>query len=271
MTKAREITATDMHEVELASFASGQIVFFTCPKPSTSPSVNEDSAGLFPVAPGAGVLAVADGAGGLAGAAKASALAIGSLGAAVSRATEPEELRSLIMDGFEHANEAVLKLGIGAATTLAAVEVRDAQIRTYHAGDSSILVTGQRGKLKHLTVSHSPVSYAVEAGVMEEAEALRHEDLNIVSNFIGSKDLHISVGPLLTLAARDTVVVASDGLFDNLHSEEVSNIVRKGPLDEVGANLLNACRRRMYEPQEGDPSKPDDLTFIVFRLNTGVR
>ena len=48
-------------------------------------------------------------------------------------------------------------------------------------------------------------------------------------------------------------------------------IVRKGSLKDVGAQLLEACRRRMYEPEEGEPSKPDDLTFVVFRLNTGVR
>ena len=64
-------------------------------------------------------------------------------------------MRSRILDGFEEANEAVLGLGVGAATTLVAAEIEDTRVRSYHVGDSMSLIVGQRGKLKSQSVPHS--------------------------------------------------------------------------------------------------------------------
>ncbi len=128
-----------------------------------------------------------------------------------------------------------------------------------------ILVVGQRGKLKLQTVPHSPVGYAVEAGLLDEKEAIHHEDRHLVSNIVGSPEMTIEVGRTLKLRPRDTVVLGSDGLFDNLHVEEITEIVRKGPLAAAASALADICRRRMDEPEPGRPSKPDDLTFLVYR------
>ena len=129
-----------------------------------------------------------------------------------------------------------------------------------------ILVTGQRGKVKQQTVSHSPVGYAVESGLLDENEAVHHEDRHIVSNVVGSSDMRIEIGPHLELAARDTVVLATDGLFDNFYVEEIIGRMRTGHLDDVVQRLANEGRERMVHPCEGCPSKPDDMSFIVFRL-----
>ena len=63
----------------------------------------------------------------------------------------------------------------------------------------------------------------------------------------------------------DTLVLGSDGLFDNLHLEEITEYVRKGPLPRAAEAMADACRRRMCEPQPDHPSKPDDLTFLLYR------
>ena len=68
------------------------------------------------------------------------------------------------------------------------------------------------------------------------------------------------------LAKKDTVLVASDGLFDNLHQQEIVDIIRSGPLSESAAQLSALARQRMIEPQPEDPSKPDDLSLLLFRL-----
>ena len=34
---------------------------------------------------------------------------------------------------------------------------------------------------------------------------------------------------------------------------------------DAACRLADACTRRMNDPQPGQPSKPDDLTFILFR------
>ena len=109
------------------------------------------------------------------------------------------------------------------------------------------------------------MGYAVEAGWLPEDEALHHEDLHIVSNMVGSPEMRIEIGPTLSLRPRDTVLIASDGLFDNLPSQEVAELVRKGPLPEVAARLAAWCDQRMRAPEPGQPSKPDDLTFVLYR------
>jgi serine/threonine protein phosphatase PrpC len=145
------------------------------------------------------------------------------------------------------------------------VEVRASIIRPYHAGDTLILVVGQRGKLKMQSVSHSPVGYGVESGLLDEDEAMYHEERHFVSNFIGAPDMKIEIGPAMKLAAMDTLLIASDGLWDNLHTNEIIDVIRKGSLEGAARILAARCDERMQRGGNGSPSKPDDLTFIVFR------
>jgi serine/threonine protein phosphatase PrpC len=144
------------------------------------------------------------------------------------------------------------------------VELEAGRLRTYHAGDSMILVVGQRGRRKLQTVSHSPVGYAVEAGVLDEGDALHHDELHLISNMVGADDMRIEMGSPRALAPRDTVLLASDGLLDNVHLEEIVELVRRGPLADAARRLVEKSRARMAGLDPG-PSKPDDTTFILFR------
>jgi serine/threonine protein phosphatase PrpC len=201
---------------------------------------NEDAAALLEVGEGRGVLAVADGCGGMDAGEEAARLAVTELeravGAAVSRDSDTD-LRGPILEGIEVADRRIRGLGVGAGTTL------------------------------------SVVGYAVEAGLLDEDEALHHEDLYVVANILGSENMHVEVGRQRHLAARDTVVVGSDGLFDNLYLEEIVERARRGRLDVAARRLLADCMRRMTRAiQPGlppdpipDPGKPDDLTFLLFR------
>ena len=46
---------------------------------------------------------------------------------------------------------------------------------------------------------------------------------------------------------------------------EIKDLIRKGKIAEVGEQLLNHCLERMLNPNPPEPSKPDDLSFIVYR------
>ncbi len=124
---------------------------------------------------------------------------------------------------------------------------------------------GQRGKVKLQTVSHSPVGYAVESGLIDQDEAMHHADRHLISNMVGSADMRIEVGPKRRLSPRDTLLLATDGLFDNLLAAEIVEYVRKGSLAHAADVLLATSRQRMAQPENGHPSKPDDLTFVMFR------
>ena len=178
---------------------------------------------------------------------------------------EGPALRPVFLDGLELANRRVCEVGAGAATTVAVVEVDGTMIRTYHAGDSSILLISSRGRIKLQTVAHSPVGYAIEAGVLDEYEAIHHEDRHLVSNVLGMDDAHIEVGARRKMSHLDTVIVGSDGLFDNLHVDEIVQIARKGPLQKCAEQLVNMATERMQQMLDDLPCKPDDLSFVLFR------
>jgi serine/threonine protein phosphatase PrpC len=264
------LAEAEMVEVAAFEFAGGTAAVYSNRSPLKS-TPNEDVAALWPMGPTGGVLAIADGLGGHAGGERASRLAIEtiqqSLNATLagSENAEAEGLRGAILNGIEAANRSIRELGCGAATTLALVEIQDRTIRSYHVGDSAVLVTGQRGKLKLQTIPHSPVGYAVEAGLMDEEAAIHHEARHVISNVIGSEQMRIEMGPHVEMAPRDTLVLASDGLFDNLLPSEIVELVRSGPLDQAVSDLAEEAQRRMTSQLGAAPSKPDDLTVIAYR------
>jgi len=255
----------NMESGELCALWEGSAAVFSCRSPDKQ-TANEDAAALIPFDHQSGILVVADGLGGLRAGEQASSLALASLRDALSEAaSNGAELRGAILNGVETANRRICELGVGAGTTLALVEIQGRTVRPYHVGDSMILIVGQRGRIKWQTISHSPVGYAVEAGFLDATEAMHHDERHIVSNMLGTADMRIEIGSPIELAERDTLLLASDGLFDNLHLDEIIHRVRKGPLDQVAAGLASSCRQRMQTPTEGQPSKPDDLTFIAYR------
>lgn len=227
---------------------------------------NEDALAIVEVSPEHHLLLLADGVGGLPAGSQASALAIDGLIEAIQVALfEGQPLQHGIVTGFDQANGAICERGGGGASTLAVVEVDHGQLRTYHAGDSGVLVTGQRGRLKLMTIAHSPVGYAQEAGYLTEVEAIHHEERHVVSNLLGSSDMRIEIGQRFELARFDTVVVGSDGLFDNLLSDEIANVIRSGDIEETARELAVRTRVRMEQPEPDKPSKLDDLSFILYR------
>ena len=258
-------------KLSLVNIGTGVVGLFSevCPGDANN---NEDSAMVLRATHDRAIIAVADGVGGSRSGHEASQLALQVIAEQLNGG-EPEEggedLRPVILNGIEEANKAVQGLGVGAACTLALAEVNGASIRTYHVGDSSILVCSNRGTVKLQTIDHSPTGYGVEGGFLDAHESLFHEERHLVSNVVGQDQMRIEVGSQQELSVRDTVVVASDGLFDNLHIHEVVEQIRSGPLEESLSLLIGNCRTRMTDPAKNAPSKPDDLTVLVYRQNSG--
>jgi protein phosphatase len=176
------------------------------------------------------------------------------------------DLRPVILDAVDKANQNVLNLARGAATTLVVAQLDAKGLRCYHVGDSELVAVGQRGRIKQRVVPHSPTGFAVEAGLLDENEAIQHDQRHVLFNVIGSPDMRVEVGPTLQLAARDTVLLASDGLFDNLYIDEIVESICSGPLVDAANRLVERTQARMRGDAADDmPCKPDDLTIVLFR------
>jgi serine/threonine protein phosphatase PrpC len=243
----------------------GSMIAFTCPAPDKE-TENEDGVAAIPYGPNAVVLVVADGAGGLPAGRRASQTAIQALRESLySALTETLLLRTAILNGIDAANQAVLALANGSATTMTVVTIEALILRTYQIGDSEALVVGQRGLIKSQTMAHSPTGFAVEAGFLDQRAALHHEERHLVSNFIGTIDMRIDLGAEIKLSPRDTVLLASDGLTDNIHIHEITELIRKGPLSKAIDSITGLAKRRMTIETMHQPSKPDDLSVILYR------
>jgi len=262
------ITGVSLEHPVRAPHAGGRCVCYTHAAPDPG-RVNEDALLLLQPSPDRLVAAIADGAGGRAHGCDAARIALEALRDSLHAAhDDPIDLLAPILRGIEEGHSRIQSLGTGAATTLIVAELYGFSLRTYNIGDSGALLTGQRGRIGLQTIMHSPTGYAVEAGMMEESAALRHDDRHVVSNLLGTPDMHVQVSNPVQIQPRDTLLLASDGVFDNLMTGEVTRLIRTGDLLASADRLRAEIDRRMNRPDAGDLSKPDDCSFILLRCTT---
>lgn len=247
-------------------FAAGEVAASSQRSPHKE-GPNEDALAIIPCGQDL-VLAVADGVGGCPNGHLAAQIMVTTLAERLQAPPGPEEeLRNVLIEVIEHANERVLELGSGSATTVALVAIQGEWAQSIHVGDSPILITGQRGRVRYQSIPHSPTGYAEASGIIieEDDPEWYREHRHLVSNIVGSREMRIEIGPRVRLRPRDTVLLASDGLSDNLLSEEMVEAARKGALGRAAERLIHASAARMQSEEPGWRGHPDDLTLILFR------
>ena len=255
----------EMSDPEAFAIGDGDVVAYTCPR-RPGRATNEDAAGIVPIDEQRTVLLVADGMGGQAAGARAAGIAITRT---IERLLTPGSgegaVRNAILDGIEESNRVIRQLEIGAGTTILVIEIAGGCFRSYHAGDSMALLVDASGRTPWRTPPHSPVGYAIEAGLLDEQRAMKHENRHLLANALGQRKMHLELGSRRALKPGDTLVLASDGLFDNLLLEEIAERIRNPVLTEGVADLVKTASRRMISPDSSNLSKPDDLTVVAYR------
>jgi protein phosphatase len=225
---------------------------------------NQDSIGVFNAGKEGVVLALADGAGGHKSGAEASKLLIQELSTRSKNFKYSSKSRLEIIEGIEKANFDMLDNLPGSASTVVVAEVNDDSARIYFAGDSIALVIGGRGKLKYRAYGHNPVDMGIQAGILDEGtydeQGLRH----YVTNIVGSKQLHIECSVPISLDPRDTILICSDGLYDNIKVEEICEIVSDKDIKEAAKALFELAEERM-KSDKSEFSKHDDLSFVLYQ------
>ena len=244
--------------LETGSFGAWQYLAFTRSRPGWEAEDNEDA--LFAGQLGAlGIFAVADGVGGHPGGAHAAAQTL-----EVLRRLQPQPAPiPLALDlarGIVDLNARLVRRGKG-STTFTCVVLGTQEAASVHVGDSALAIFSGRGRLKHRSVAHSPAGYAIEAGRLDERDLLEADDHHVVSNVLGTRPMSVEMTSLIRLRPRDTLVLGSDGLFDNLTSTKMAKLVCRGDLGRGGARLLAALEEVMNSPQ----GKADDHSFILLR------
>lgn len=262
----RTFTGCDAPRPVVLDTERGDCVFFSQPGDGEG-AENEDAAGIWETEDGATVLALADGMGGGPSGGEAAALSMACLDDALEARSSGDPLRHAIVDAFERANQGIVAGGQGSGTTLVVVEIADGHVRTYHAGDSGALLVGQRGRIHLETIPHSPTGYAVEAGLLERDDKHAHPERHLLSNCLGAAEMRIEIGPPIKLGARDTLILASDGVLDNVLHSTLVDAIRKGPLERGAAQVQTAAQATMSGQGEV-VGHPDDATALLYRASS---
>jgi serine/threonine protein phosphatase PrpC len=124
-----------------------------------------------------------------------------------------------------------------------------------HAGDSRAYLC-RGGSLRQLTRDHTRVQELVDAGMMTREEAATHRLRNVLTNVLGGGvpltdvDVH-----RIALAAGDTVLLCSDGLYDVVKDDEIASILG------AAASAEAACRALIALAMER--GAPDNVTAVV--------
>ena len=259
LTPPELLCGQNLAEPRKVELNAGQAVVFSRPQGGQS-GANEDALGIIEKRDGGVCLAVADGVGGLPRGLEAATLVISFLADTILN--KDHQLQECI----EAANLQLLKELPSAATTVTAAEITDNVAKVCHAGDSTLLVVGQRGRIKLKTQCHSPVGIK-EANGLDEKEALFHPQRHLLNNMMGDPAMWLEKQEGIELAARDTVLLGTDGLWDNLFLSEIVEFIRAGELFDSAEKLAQTVIERMDTPVTGQPSKPDDVSFILYRPN----
>ena len=254
--------ATD-DKAEAIELNGGQAVCFSTRSP-TKMTPNEDSLAIIPVDDETTVLVVADGLGGMAAGEKASKLLVNNI--IESLQADVISVRESILNGIDKANKELVDTKQETGTTVSIAEIKGNTLRTYHAGDSLILLSAGHAKPKYLAISHSPISYAVACGAIDAERAMCHPERNLISNYVGCLDMHINIGPLLELSKFDTLILSSDAVSDNLYDDEICDHISNESLLDGTSELIDHCKKNMKEPSPNRVCHPDDFTLITYRL-----
>ena len=215
----------------------------------------------------ANLYAVADGMGGHVGGEVAARVAVETLEQAFEREPTVDGLR----DAFSEANAAVWHESQanedlrGMGTTLTAVALvggtqgRDV-LALANVGDSRAYVYAG-GEMTQVTDDHSLAEERMRQGEMTEAEAAVHPQRHILTRALGVAD-HVEADMWeLDLHTGDRLVLCSDGLTNEVDSDEMAEIL--GDVDdpeEAAARLVEAANEH---------GGADNITVVVIDVQVG--
>jgi protein phosphatase len=206
------------------------------------------------------LFAVADGMGGHAAGEVASLTAVEALRAAFGRNRSPDGLA----DAVRHANRAVWDRaredrelrGMGTTLTAGALVDEDGEemLAIAHVGDSRAYIL-RDGELDQITDDHSLPAEMVRRGELAPEDAADHPQRHIVTKALGI-EAEVEPDCMRILPYRgDRFLLASDGLTDELHNDQISSILRRlDDPDEAARELVRAAK---------ESGGRDNITVVV--------
>ena len=180
------------------------------------------------------LFAVADGMGGHANGQEASQVAIQSLiehvyASLCSKQMTPDAFLPLLAEGVRYANQVVYQRnqehGTDMGTTMTTTLISGSTAYVAHVGDSRAYLYREHAGLSQITQDHSIVAALVAAGVIQPDDMHTHPIRNQLYRSLGQKPtLEVDTG-VVPLAAGDTLLLCSDGLWEMVRDAQIAGIL----------------------------------------------
>ena len=206
-----------------------------------------------------------------------------------------EDLQSVLSEALTGANSAIIKYARehpehnDTGTTVSAVKIfSDKNGKSFavvgNVGDSRVYKLSKDGELTQITIdddelSVSPYSREERITIAKKlAGARRKEELNTteqiyfnnrrhITQALGRKDVAVALYRV-GIQLGDRLLITSDGVHDNLTTNEIKEIVgAKIKLENIAKQLTEQARTRSRKPKtEEMRAKPDDMSVIVVEI-----
>ena len=112
---------------------------------------------------------------------------------------------------------------IGMGCTLVAVLISGERMMIANIGDSRAYML-KDGEIKQLTTDQTYVEYLLKTGKITEEGAKTHPDRHVLTNALGVyNSLSLSIADMPYHG--ESILLCSDGLYNNLDSKEIANIL----------------------------------------------
>ena len=240
---------------EVVDLAPYRIGYFISKNNQEGSQNNEDSLFIYKHNQNI-IFGVSDGAGGHPKAKEASEIATNEIVSLYKKSTEAHFLNFI-----EEINTKVRELKVGAHCTFILCTIRDSFFKSYNVGDSEVIFWNSTGKKLYSNIPQSEVGYLIQSGSLEQDKSLDDPNRHIVTNLIGDDAIRIESTSRIEIKKGNTIIVGSDGLFDNLSHDELAQIMAGGSFDKSFDTLVKRCLER----NEDNWRKEDDISFIVLR------
>ncbi len=170
----------------------------------------------------------------------------------------PPEALPTLEAALEHANEVVRSTAMGGGTTLTAALMWGERLIIIHVGDSRAYYLSPQGVLEVLTVDHTVVARLVERGDLTEEEASLHPHRNMLYQALGQTDPLNPDVHTRTFQPGATLLLCSDGLWDEVPEERIAAVLKAYRSDPV-----QAAHRLVAEAEEAGGR--DNITVVVIQ------
>ena len=142
-------------------------------------------------------------------------------------------------------------------TTIVGLAIANGQFRCFWAGDSRAYRI-RHGQIRRLSRDHSLVQDLVDAGMLDSADAEKHESANVITRAVGvSEDLEVdtSTGEA---ESGDLFLLASDGLTRVVDDGEILEELTSRDADEAADKLIELVLAR---------GAPDNVSLVIAKVH----